>query len=174
MTLSTIDLMTKIHRDIDILECAIARIDLCRRDALHICQIFYALGSFLNQLQLVSSNWAAQYQDFTLDIEIEYALSLDEEAEEMRDSRKKVICTCLDGLKELILNKIKDSKNTLLECLNFSDPDVSDIATLLDAQWLMCPKCTDAWESVSPRPMVICPKCKRLLQNPRVCQRMAN
>lgn len=51
--------------------------------------------------------------------------------------------------------------------LEFPDPSVTVFATELDAPWLLCPICIDAWESNSQDGMVICPMCKNKLHNPR-------
>ena len=44
---------------------------------------------------------------------------------------------------------------------------VTDTAELVHDNWLMCPKCIDAWESDSVLGMVRCPKCSTTFLNPR-------
>lgn len=51
--------------------------------------------------------------------------------------------------------------------LEFPIPSVADKATVYDESWLGCPFCIDAWESTSTDGLVICPKCKHKLLNPR-------
>ncbi len=51
--------------------------------------------------------------------------------------------------------------------LEFPNPSIQEHATALDDEWLMCPICIDAWQSTSKDGMVICPKCERMLHNPR-------
>lgn len=54
--------------------------------------------------------------------------------------------------------------------LKVPNSNVSISAIALDQKWLMCPDCIDAWESDSKDAMVICPKCKKIMHNPRYKQ----
>jgi hypothetical protein len=56
--------------------------------------------------------------------------------------------------------------------LEFPNPSIQEHATALDDEWLMCPICIDAWQSTSKDGMVICPKCERMLHNPRYEKRI--
>ncbi len=51
--------------------------------------------------------------------------------------------------------------------MEFPDFSNKEQATLIDQNWLMCPKCVDAWGSNSIFAMVECPKCKNIMHNPR-------
>jgi hypothetical protein len=51
--------------------------------------------------------------------------------------------------------------------VEFPNPSITISATLLDTNWLMCPICIDAWETVSTEGMVICPKCHTMMHNPQ-------
>ena len=52
--------------------------------------------------------------------------------------------------------------------LEFPDSSVSETAQLSDDEWLMCPSCLDAWQSADDRnALVRCPKCQKILNNPR-------
>lgn len=51
--------------------------------------------------------------------------------------------------------------------VEFPDPSVKVIASILDENWLMCPICIDGWESRSTDGMVICPTCHTVMHNPR-------
>ena len=51
----------------------------------------------------------------------------------------------------------------------FPCPGVTYNASALDAKWLLCPICSEAWESVSEWGMVQCPKCHSTMHNPRYC-----
>lgn len=44
--------------------------------------------------------------------------------------------------------------------------DVKEKATCLEDNWIMCPLCQEAWETLSKYPMIRCPKCENLLHNP--------
>ncbi|MFY7842684.1 MAG: hypothetical protein ACOVOR_01530 [Rhabdochlamydiaceae bacterium] len=54
----------------------------------------------------------------------------------------------------------------LEEYLGQSDSNISESAIKGDPNWLICPKCNDAWESDSLKAMVVCAKCERALHNP--------
>ena len=49
----------------------------------------------------------------------------------------------------------------------FPWPSSGCTADKLEDDWLLCPKCFDAWESVSRHGMVQCPKCATVMKNPR-------
>ena len=51
--------------------------------------------------------------------------------------------------------------------LEFPHPSVHLTATDSGDDWLMCPKCNDAWETHSRDGLVRCPSCSSLLLNPR-------
>ena len=51
--------------------------------------------------------------------------------------------------------------------LEFQDESITEKASIVDNNWLMCPTCVDAWESSSILAMVECPKCKKIMHNPR-------
>lgn len=69
-----------------------------------------------------------------------------------------------DGEKEEtnIFKKYKE-----LMDIEFPLPSIPEAASALDEEWLMCHFCLDAWQSISKDGMVICPKCKRMMHNPR-------
>lgn len=55
--------------------------------------------------------------------------------------------------------------------MEFPIPSVTDVAKLIDDNWLMCDYCIDAWESSdSSQAMVVCPTCQRMMHNPRYPQ----
>ncbi len=52
--------------------------------------------------------------------------------------------------------------------LEFPDSAISDRAQIGDSEWLICPDCLDAWNSPGDKDgMAICPKCKKMMHNPR-------
>ena len=51
--------------------------------------------------------------------------------------------------------------------LEFPNPSISLTAAILDEEWVLCPTCIDAWESNSLNGMIICPKCHKIMHNPR-------
>jgi hypothetical protein len=69
-----------------------------------------------------------------------------------------------DGEEEEV--KIFKKYKALMD-VEFPIPSNTCVAEALDETWLMCPYCIDAWESISKEGMVICPKCKTMMHNPR-------
>ena len=55
--------------------------------------------------------------------------------------------------------------------LEFPAPAVEVAAVAIDEQWIQCPSCSDAWESVSRDGMVKCPSCSAVVLNPRYADR---
>jgi hypothetical protein len=63
--------------------------------------------------------------------------------------------------------KIFKSYKELMD-LEFPDPAVSEVAQVGDNEWLICSICLEAWQSQNDQDgMVICPKCKKIMHNPR-------
>ena len=58
-------------------------------------------------------------------------------------------------------------KYQFLMNLEFPNPSVELSAEALDEEWLFCKDCIDAWQSTTDDGMVICPKCKKMMHNPR-------
>jgi hypothetical protein len=52
--------------------------------------------------------------------------------------------------------------------LEFPDSSIDEAAQIGDDEWLICPTCMDAWQcSNSEDALVRCPKCQKILNNPR-------
>jgi hypothetical protein len=51
--------------------------------------------------------------------------------------------------------------------LEFPDPSLAAVAEAVDIGWLLCPRCSEAWESDEHQGLVRCPRCNTVLNNPR-------
>jgi len=51
--------------------------------------------------------------------------------------------------------------------VEYPSPLIDDPAEVVDECWLLCPRCSDAWESTTLVGLVRCPSCSTLLANPR-------
>ena len=51
--------------------------------------------------------------------------------------------------------------------MEYPSPSVTEKAELIEDNWLMCPKCLEAWQSDVILGMVDCPQCSSVLLNPR-------
>lgn len=73
---------------------------------------------------------------------------------------------------ERLIDRNEDDVVLFQKYKNFMDMEyplsyVTCTAELVEDNWLMCPKCVDAWESDSILGMVRCPKCSKMLLNPK-------
>lgn len=50
--------------------------------------------------------------------------------------------------------------------MEFASPDIILSASILQDNWVQCPKCDEAWQSNKCGEVVSCPKCNSLLLNP--------
>ncbi len=65
-------------------------------------------------------------------------------------------------------NAIIFKKYKELMDLEFSDSSITETAQIGDEEWLICPKCLDAWQSKNNQDALVkCPKCQQVLNNPR-------
>lgn len=68
-----------------------------------------------------------------------------------------------DDPNTVIFNKYKEIMD-----LEFEVSSISETAQIGDAQWLLCPKCIDAWQSENDRDALVkCPICATIYNNPR-------
>lgn len=57
--------------------------------------------------------------------------------------------------------------------LEFPDNSITAIAQVGDKEWLICPICIDAWNCPNDQDgMVKCPKCGKIMHNPRYQERL--
>lgn len=77
-----------------------------------------------------------------------------------------------DGFYERLLNG--DNRATMdfrrqksLMDMEFPNPLVTTAAVSSEGDWVICPKCSDGWESSSLDGLIRCPSCSSLLLNPR-------
>lgn len=70
-----------------------------------------------------------------------------------------------DGIKEQV--EIFYKYKNLMD-LEFTNHEINEVALIGDDEWLICPKCYDAWESKNKLDALLqCPNCKEILNNPR-------
>jgi Zn finger protein HypA/HybF involved in hydrogenase expression len=72
-----------------------------------------------------------------------------------------------EDTRNAILKLKKLAVSILEEYLEKSDANVLESAIEGGSNWLICPKCNDAWQSDSLKAMVICPTCDCALHNSR-------
>jgi uncharacterized C2H2 Zn-finger protein len=66
------------------------------------------------------------------------------------------------------INAVIFKKYKELMELEFPNSSISEIAQIGDEEWLICPKCVDAWQSTNDKDALVkCPKCQTIFNNPR-------
>ena len=69
---------------------------------------------------------------------------------------------------EIVIENLKSLTNSILKgYLKVPDPKVDAIAIAEEPDWLICPRCYEAWQTKSLLAMFICPRCENALHNPR-------
>ena len=119
------------------------------------------LGGLLNALESVSKSWKDAFQAEVNALEIIHDSIEDGSISRWKGNHREDIHNAISKLQKMTLSILK-------EYLGQSDSNISERAIEGDPNWLICPKCNDAWESDSLKAMVICPKCDRALHNPRM------
>lgn len=113
----------------------------------------------------VSDNRLSRYWIFTIDKDDDKKapfLSFPEWASDM-NFYEDLVDGNSDDKSAIIFKKYKE-----LMDLEFPDSSISETAQIGDEEWLICPKCIDAWQSKSNRDALVkCPKCKTIFNNPR-------
>ena len=118
------------------------------------------LRTILNALETVNGTWKDDFQEEINTLEIISDSIEDGSISKLKEDPGKFFHDST--------SKLKKMATLLLEkYLKIPDPSILEKAIILDTQWLMCPKCTDAWDSISKDAMVICPKCEHAFHNPR-------
>lgn len=119
------------------------------------------LGGLLNALESVSKSWKDAFQAEVNALEVIHDSIEDGSISRWKGNHREDIHNAISKLQKMTLSILE-------EYLGQSDSNISERAIEGDPNWLICPKCNDAWESDSLKAMVICPKCDRALHNPRM------
>ncbi|MBS0584961.1 MAG: hypothetical protein JSR76_01505 [Verrucomicrobia bacterium] len=99
-----------LQKDIDILDLINSRIGSYLENALFIGKLINDLENYLKQLTTINSDWKIDFRTIWLDIETAYALTLDEELEELTDSRYALVKEAVETLRKMTENKLKELK----------------------------------------------------------------
>lgn len=118
------------------------------------------MRGLLNALEAIEDGWKDDFQDEINTLEIVNDSIKDGSISRLGEVPEKVVCKSVCQIKNIILYVLE-------HYLCFPDPNILESAILINDGWLMCPKCNDAWESNSSKPMVVCPNCECVFHNPR-------
>jgi hypothetical protein len=137
------------------------KIALFENNRLDLFDLVGDLGDLLNALESVPDNWKNDFLSETNTLEMIYDSIEDSSISRWQGDFKEDIRKSVAKLKKIVASMLE-------EYLKISDPNIIESAIEAFSNWLICPKCNDAWESISPNAMVICPKCECAFHNPRL------
>lgn len=103
---------SSLQKDMDILTLMDLKIDRYFDGSLYISDLIYDLESFLNQLTIVNDQWKKDFRTIWLDIEVAYALALDQGLDNLTDEGIIVTENSLHILRKMIKNKLTYLKNS--------------------------------------------------------------
>jgi hypothetical protein len=136
------------------------KIELFENNRLDLFYLVNELGAFLNILESVPDAWEDDFRAQTNALELIHDSIEDGSIIKWNGNFKEDVYKSISKLKKMITFMIE-------EYLKTSDSNILESAVEADSNWLICPKCNDAWESDSRYVMVICPKCESAFHNPR-------
>lgn len=137
------------------------KIFMFEKDKLDLFELICDLGGLLNELESVSEFWKDDFQAEVNALEIIYDSIEDGSISRWKGNYREDLHDAISKLKKMAFSILE-------EYLGQPDSNISESAIEGDSNWLICPKCNDAWESDSLKAMVICPKCHRALHNPHM------
>lgn len=137
------------------------KIILFEENKIHLYHFITDLQGLLNALEAIPESWKHEFQKQLNELELIYDVIEEEGISKWKGNYKEDMQTSI--------NKIKNMTSLILEnYLENSDVNISEKAEDAGLNWLICPKCNDAWETDSLKAMVICPNCESALHNPRL------
>lgn len=137
------------------------KIFMFEKNKLDLFELICDLGGLLNALESTSESWKDAFQAEVNALEIIHDSIEDGSISRWKGNYREDVHIAISKLKKMTLSIFE-------EYLRQSDTNISERAIEGDSNWLICPKCNDAWESDSSKAMVICPKCDRAFHNPRM------
>lgn len=137
------------------------RISMFEKSKLDLFEIICNLSGLLSALESVSESWKDDFQAEVNALEIIHDSIEDDSISQWKGNYREDMHNAISKLKKMTVSMLE-------EYLKQSDSNISTSAIEGDPNWLICPKCNDAWESNSLKAMVICPKCNHALHNPRI------
>lgn len=139
------------------------KIDLFKNNNINLFTLVCDLNSLLNALENVPNYWKSDFQSEINTLEL-----INDSIEDGSISRWN------GNFKEDMNKSVSKLKNMAFSIINdyFKTPDsnILEIAIEASSDWLICPKCNDAWKSHSRHAMVDCPKCNNIMHNPHYTQ----
>lgn len=146
--------------DLKLIKAIEKKINSFEQDKLSLHELVSDLEGFMTVVESIAAAWKEEFRMQVNNLELISDSIKDGSISRWNGNFKLDLSKSLSQMKMLI--------NTLLSgYLKISDPNILEVATVADSNWLICPSCNDAWECASSSAMVICPKCERAYHNPR-------
>lgn len=133
---------------------------LFREEKICLARLVTCLGEFFHSIESWSAQWDAVFFQKMVDLESVYAGAVDADSTTLDAEDVKIIERSINELITLVRDALSGYEAV-------SDRSVPHKASAIDEEWLFCPICQDAWQCISNKAMVICPKCDQALHNPR-------
>ncbi len=137
------------------------KILMFEKNKLDLFELICDLGGLLSELESVSEFLKDEFQAEVNALEIIHGSIEDGSISRWKGSYRDDMHNAISKLKKMTFSLLE-------EYLGQSDLSISESAIEGDFNWLICPKCNDAWESDSLKAMVICPKCDCAFHNPHI------
>ena len=118
------------------------------------------LGGLLNTLGSVPDAWRDDFQAEINTLEMIHNSIEDDSISKWQGSVKEDMHQSVSRLRTMTVFLVE-------EYLKTADPNISESAIEAASNWLICPRCSDAWECITSNAMVVCPNCECVFRNPR-------
>ena len=136
------------------------KISLFENSKIDLVDLISDLGGLLSALESVPDVWKNDFQAETNTLEMIHDSIEDGSISKWQGNFKEDIHQSVSKLKNMTAFLME-------EYLKKLDLNISESAIEAASNWFICPKCNDAWESISSSAMVVCPKCECAFRNPR-------
>ena len=146
--------------DLKQIKLVIDKLQLFENKKIDLFDLVNDLNGLLNAFESVSNSWKNNFQSEVNALEL-----INDSFEDGSISRWQG--NIEEDLYKIIKNLKQMASNLLEKYLMIPDPKIEEIAIEGNSKWLICPSCNDAWESISSKAMVVCPKCDQVCHNPR-------
>ena len=135
------------------------RIELFENEKLDLFDFISDLSGLLNAMTSVNEFWRNNFQTLINTLEIIHDSIEDGSISRWQGNYKEDMRNAISKLNKM-------TTCLLEEYLKKPDPNILERAIEEGSNWLICPKCHNAWKSSSLLAMVICPNCMCALHNP--------
>ncbi len=135
------------------------KINAFENDKLYFIDLISDLSGLLNALESVFDSWKDDFQAEVNNLEMIHDSIEDGSISKWKGDFRKDLHNSISKLKKMVASIME-------EYLKIPDLNILERAIKVPPNWLICPKCNDAWEFNTSNAMVVCPKCECAFHNP--------